>query len=182
MYDYDNAPERDLIRRARRGDAKAFARLYSDIYRDLYRFALCMLRHPQEAEDAVSEAVIAAYENLSSLRKESSFKSWIFTILNNECRRARMKRSRERKITDDADTYPGAAAAGGAEPDYAQREDIRRALELLDEEERMIVAFSVFGGYRSSEIAEMLNKNASSVRSRKKRALEKMRVSLGSTV
>ena len=165
MYDYDNAPERDLIRRARRGDAKAFARLYSEIYRDLYRFALCMLRHPQEAEDAVSEAVIAAYENISSLRKESSFKSWIFTILNNECRRALMKRGRERKITDDADTYP-----------------IRRALELLDEEERMIVAFSVFGGYRSEEIAEMLNKNASSVRSRKKRALEKMRVSLGSTV
>ena len=91
-----------------------------------------------------------------------------------------MKRGRERKITDDADTYPGVAA--GAEPDYAQREDIRRALELLDEEERMIVAFSVFGGYRSEEIAEMLNKNASSVRSRKKRALEKMRVSLGSTV
>ena len=181
MYDYDHAPERDLIRRARRGDAKAFARLYSEIYRDLYRFALCMLRHPQEAEDAVSEAVIAAYENISSLRKESSFKSWIFTILNNECRRALMKRSRERKITDDADTYPGAAAAG-AEPDYAQREDIRRALELLDDEERMIVAFSVFGGYRSEEIAEMLNKNASSVRSRKKRALEKMRVSLGSTV
>lgn len=181
MYDYDNAPERDLIRRARRGDAKAFARLYSEIYRDLYRFALCMLRHPQEAEDAVSEAVIAAYENISSLRKESSFKSWIFTILNNECRRALMKRGRERKITDDADTYPGTAAAG-AEPDYAQREDIRRALELLDEEERMIVAFSVFGGYRSEEIAEMLNKNASSVRSRKRRALEKMRVSLGSAV
>ena len=128
----------------------------------------------------MSEAVIAAYENISSLRKESSFKSWIFTILNNECRRALMKRGRERKITDDADTYPGVAA--GAEPDYAQREDIRRALELLDEEERMIVAFSVFGGYRSEEIAEMLNKNASSVRSRKKRALEKMRVSLGSTV
>ena len=107
--------------------------------------------------------------------------SWIFTILNNACRRALTKRSRERKITDDADTYSGTAAAG-AEPDYAQREDIRRALELLDEEERMIVAFSVFGGYRSEEIAEMLNKNASSVRSRKKRALEKMRVSLGSTV
>ena len=83
MYDYDNAPERDLIRRARRGDAKAFARLYSETYRDLYRFALCMLRHPEEAEDAVSEAVIAAYENISSLRKESSFKSWIFTLLNN---------------------------------------------------------------------------------------------------
>lgn len=177
MYDYENAAERDLIRRARRGDAKAFARLYADIYRELYRFALCILRHPQEAEDAVSEAVVSAYENISALRKETSFKSWIFTILSNQCRRMLIRQGREKRAADDVHTYMEKAGAG--EPDYALRQDVRLALEMLDEEERMIVAFSVFGGYRSGEIAGMLNMNASSVRSRKKRALEKMRVSLG---
>ena len=39
----------------------------------------------------------------------------------------------------------------------------------------MIIAFSVFGGYRSEEIAAMLDKNAATVRSRKSRALGKMR-------
>ena len=42
----------------------------------------------------------------------------------------------------------------------------------------MIVAFSVFGGYRSEEIAQMLDRNAATVRSRKSRALEKMRSAL----
>ena len=43
------------------------------------------------------------------------------------------------------------------------------------EEEQTIVAFSVFGGYRSEEIAEMLGKNPGTVRSRKSRAFGKMR-------
>lgn len=64
------------------------------------------------------------------------------------------------------------------EPDYAQWHDVRRAFDELDEEERMIVAFSVFGGYRSEEIAQMLDRNAATVRSRKSRALEKMRSAL----
>ena len=177
MYNYENSPEPDLIRRARRGDVKAFARLYSRIYKDLYRFALYMTRHPQEAEDAVSETVISAYENISALKKEDSFRSWIFTILNNQCRKSLTKGGREIAASERMNPY--IREDEGHEPDYAGQQDVRRAFAELDEEERMIVAFSVFGGYRSEEIARMLGKNAATVRSRKSRALGKMRVSLG---
>ncbi|HIX63667.1 MAG TPA: sigma-70 family RNA polymerase sigma factor [Candidatus Mediterraneibacter colneyensis] len=176
MYDYEKGSEQELIRRARRGDVKAFARLYSEIYKDLYRFALCVLRHPQEAEDAVSETVAAAYENISKLKKEGSFRSWMFTILSNQCRKS-LAQNRREISSDNAQAY--ARETCGSEPDYAQQQDVRRAFEELDEEERMIVSFSVFGGYKSDEIAFMLKKNAATVRSRKSRALEKMRVSLG---
>ena len=176
MYDYEKGSETELIRRARRGDVKAFSQLYSRIYKELYKFALYMLRHPQEAEDAVSETVIAAYENLSRLKKEESFRGWIFTILSNQCKKALSKRQREISSSEGVHTLTDAAEN---EPDYAGRQDVRRAFEALDEEERTIVAFSVFGGYRSDEIALMLKKNAATVRSRKSRALEKMRVSLG---
>ena len=57
-------------------DAIAFKELYKTVYQDLYRFALCMMHHPQDAEDAVSEAVLSAYENIHKLRKESAFRSW----------------------------------------------------------------------------------------------------------
>ena len=63
MYDYESCSELILIRKARRGDVKAFSELYARIYVDLYKFSLYMLKHPQDAEDAVSEAVISAYEN-----------------------------------------------------------------------------------------------------------------------
>ena len=75
MYDYDNGQEPDLIRRAKRGDVKAFSQLYSRIYKDMYKFALYMTRHPQDAEDAVSETVVTAYEYIGRLRKEESLRS-----------------------------------------------------------------------------------------------------------
>ena len=73
-------------------DGDTFAKMYQSVYQDLYRFALCILRDGQEAEDAVSEAVLAGYENIGKLRKEEAFKSWMFTILANQCK----KRFRER--------------------------------------------------------------------------------------
>ena len=75
MSDYESLPELVLIRKSRGGDVKAFSELYARIHKDLYKFALYTLKHPQDAEDAVSEAVISAYENLGMLRKEESFRS-----------------------------------------------------------------------------------------------------------
>lgn len=173
MYDYEHSPEKELIRRAKCGDAKAFSTLYAQIYKELYRFALYMTRHTQDAEDAVSEAIISAFENLNRLKKEESFKSWMFTILGNQCKQ--MVKKEQKENLKRIETEP---EKGGAEPDYAQWHDVRRAFAELDEEERMIVAFSVFGGYRSEEIARMMDKNAATVRSRKSRALEKMRSAL----
>ena len=186
MYDYENSPEPDLIRRAKRGDVKAFSQLYAGIYQDLYRFALYMTRHRQDAEDAVSETVMTAYEKIGRLRKEESFRNWMFTILNHQCKK--MLKSGQKELAHRAETgleaeeseggTAGRREPKGHEPDYAQWHDVRRAFDSLDEEERMIVAFSVFGGYRSDEIARMLDKNAATVRSRKSRALEKMRNAL----
>ena len=85
MYDYENSPEPDLIRRAKRGDIKAFSQLYARIYKDLYRFSLYMTRHTQDAEDAVSEAVLSTYETLAGLRQEDSLRCWMFPTLINCC-------------------------------------------------------------------------------------------------
>ena len=160
MYDHENSPEPELIRRAKRGDVKAFSRLYAGIYKDLYRFALCTTRHTQDAEDAVSEAVAAAYENIGKLQKEESFRNWMFTILNNQCRKILKNRNKTVSADEQEETGREAESAAGQEMDYAEQHDVRAAFAALEEEERMIVAFSVFGGYRSEEIASMLDKNA----------------------
>ena len=69
--------------------------------------------------------------------------------------------------------------AKDSEPDFSQRyarhQEVREAFFALGEEERLIVSFSVFGGYSSEEIGGMLKMNAATVRSRKSRALGKMR-------
>ena len=153
--------QRQLIKKAKLGDTKAFSQLYAEIYKDLYRFALYMTKHTQDAEDAVSEAVISAYENISGLKKENSFK----------CKKILRKNGNTSNQVSEED----AKNLGAEEIDFAQRHDVKKAFESLEEEEQTIVAFSVFGGYRSEEIAEMLGKNPGTVRSRKSRAFGKMR-------
>lgn len=170
MYDYEKSSELVLIKRARRGDIKAFSELYARIYKELYKFALFTLKHPQDAEDAVSETVTAAYENIHKLKKEESFRSWIFTILANECRRRFRVRNQAEELTEDV---------AARETDHAENQDVRDAFGGLTEEDRMIVACSVLGGYASEEIGRLLEMNPATVRSRKARALEKMRQMLG---
>ena len=178
MHDYETASVRELVRRAGEGDTKAFAVLYSRNYTEMYRFALYMLGNVHDAEDAVSETVISAYEGISSLRKAESFKSWIFTILSNRCRKILRKRSREKSaeaLTKEMPETTGfCAPASDFIQTYVQHQDVRDAFAELKEEERTIVAFSVFGGYSSEEIGRMLRMSAATVRSKKSRALCKM--------
>lgn len=181
MHDYENSSgsELKLIKRAKRGDTKAFSALYSRNYTDMYRFALYMLGSPHDAEDAVSETVIAAYEGISRLRKDESFGSWIFVILSNRCMKILRSRGREASSYGAEETYQNARCDTQAEPDFAQEyvqgEEVREALAGLNEEERMIVVFSVFGGYSSEEIGAILKMKAATVRSKKSRALHRMR-------
>lgn len=166
MYDYKTGQELVLVRKARQGDVKAFSELYARVYQDLYRFAIFTMKHSQDAEDVVSEAVIAAFENIHKLKKEESFRSWIFTILANRCRK-------RLKAACHTEELPDSLAA--AEQDHAQTCDVRSAFMRLDEEDRVIVACSVLEGYASADIGRMLGMNPATVRSRKARALEKLR-------
>lgn len=153
-------------------DAKKFAQMYEEIYKDLYRFALCRMKNAQDAEDAVSESVLAAYENIRKLQKETAFKSWMFTILANICRR-KLKESGERQ-KKEANEAEGLGELPTKTPDYGIAVDVRKAFFVLTQEEQEIIALSVFGGYNSKEIGSALNLNANTVRSKRSRALEKM--------
>ena len=153
-----------------RCDKKTFAQMYETVYKDLYRFALCMMRNPQDAEDAVSDAVVAAYENIGKLKKEDSFKSWIFTILSNICKKKWRNAAREETRSDEEMLF----SAASEEPDIGVALDVRKAFFLLEEEEQTIIGLSVFGGYTSQEIGDALKLNPNTVRSKRRRALQKM--------
>jgi RNA polymerase sigma-70 factor (ECF subfamily) len=60
--------KRDLVTAARKGDRDAFASLVRYESREAYRLSLAILRDPAEAEDAVQEAFIRAWQELPNLR------------------------------------------------------------------------------------------------------------------
>lgn len=170
MVEQKTSPEPELVKKAKKGDPGAFAKLYEQVYQDLYRFSLYMLTHRQDAEDAVSEAVIAAYENIGKLRKEEAFRGWMFRILTNVCRKKLRARGKaEQELSEEI-------PAG--QNDFEGAVDLKNAFRGLAEEERTIVSLSVFGGYTSRELGKMLGIKAATIRSKRSRALEKMSVVL----
>jgi len=66
----------------------------ASIRKDMLRFAMSQLRNADEAEDAVQEALAAAFANVGSFKKESKLKTWVFSILSNKIKDIIKKRSR----------------------------------------------------------------------------------------
>ena len=132
-----------------------FIELYTGIYKDLYRYALYILCNKEDAEDAVSEAVVDAYAEFDKLRDKAAFRSWIFKILSIKCKRkirGYVNRDDELDETVDAKVFKEA-------------EDIAGKVDTL----------SVIAGYEGEEVSKIMDMNHNTVRTIKSRALEKMR-------
>ena len=137
-------------------NAEDFAAKYEKVYQDMFRFALYTLKNRHEAEDVVSETVL----------DENAFRAWIFRILANKCRQ-KLKSYLNRAVELPADL-------AWRERDTSEDMDVRAAFYKLNDEERLILSSSLFGGYTGKEIASMLEMNENTVRSLKSRALKKM--------
>lgn len=150
-----------------------FEQYYRQVYQDLYRFALYTLGNPQDAEDAVSEAVVDAYQGFQKLRNQESFRPWIFKILSVKC-----KRKLKEYVNKTLELEDSFEDKSQREWNIEESQDVREAFFTLNKEERLIVAMSVFGGYNSREMGEILKLREGTVRSKLSRALDKMQKKL----
>lgn len=160
-----------LINEAIAGSKEAFCSLYGEYKDRLYRYALYRLGDPTEAEDAVSDCVLAAWKSIGSLRSAAAFGSWIFRILSNCCasriKEAIAARGSLERVRDEGTLSVSAAPSLSLE--------LAEALSQLRDEERDIVLLSVIGGLNSTEIASLTGLAPGSVRSKLSRSLAKMR-------
>ena len=161
------------IDQAQNGNAEAFGRLYAEIASELYRFALWYLKDPSNAEDAVQDACVKAFQSIGSLKKPDAFKSWFLRILANCCKDLLEKERRLRLVSEDDPALKEQAY-------YASFSDgsVERYLDRLDDTDRRIVLLSVLGGYKSAEVGKMVNMKAPAVRARLSRSLHALRTQM----
>ena len=166
---------------AKRGSSAAFGRLYAAYAADLYRFALWFVHNESDAEDAVQEAMLSAWENIRALKKEEAFRSWLFKILANACKT--QLRSKGRLTVVSIDGAPVAETLAYA-PAF-ENDAVGSLLSALSAEDRAIVTMAVLGDFKSGEIGEALGMKSGTVRSRLSRALQTLRTQIeteGATV
>jgi len=165
-----------LVKRACDGDTEAFGELYEIYSKDLYRYACYVLGSGQLAQDAVQDAVCAAFIQISSLRNRDAFKAWLFKILSNVCNRHISEKVRQRGTVPFDDNLEQTLESP---PSTIETQlELEEILMTLTSDEREIVLLSVMEGYKSNEISEILGCPAGTVRSKLSRSLKRMREEL----
>ena len=170
--------DRVLVERVLAGETDAFALLVAR-YRDKYaRYATRMLGNREDAEDALQDSFVRAYRSLARCEDRDRFGAWLFRILLNRCRTAGGRRVvREKRFVADESAIEGAATDHTADR-TAWREEIDRALERLDEDQREAFLLKHVEDLSYDEMAEMTGVGVSALKMRVKRACDRLRVLL----
>ncbi|MBF0688748.1 MAG: RNA polymerase sigma factor [Cellulomonas sp.] len=125
----DDRPDHTLVERAGLGDHAAFATLVARHGAALYRYARRLAPSPQDAEDAVQDALTAAWLGAERYRGDSSVRTWLFGIQTNCVRRAARRRAHTAVPVAD-DVRPPPKAPTGDEPvEHLLATDLRAALD-----------------------------------------------------
>lgn len=159
-----------VLERALAGDASAFDDLVGPFVEPGYKLALSMLGSQQDAEDAVQEATIKAWQNLERLQQPDAARSWFLAIVANQCRSARRTRWWSVvKLADPQETKEGPEAAA------VERTDLGRALARLDTDERLALFLRYYMQLELAEVAAVLGISETAAKSRIHRAARRLR-------
>jgi len=172
--------ESRLIDASLAGDSAAFGELVRMHQDRLYNAMVHFCGHAVEAEDVVQEAFVQAYMKLPSFQRNSAFYTWLYRIAFNASV-SRQRRKRVEVSVDQSREQLGSepAAGGDAPDDQLLREEraaqVNTALALLSEEHRSILVLREIEGCDYEQIAEILEINVGTVRSRLHRARTQLR-------
>jgi RNA polymerase sigma-70 factor (ECF subfamily) len=170
-------PGKDLVERARRKDAEAFASLVRTYERVALSVAFGILGDASAAGDATQEAFIRAWERLSDLREPERFGTWLCGIVRNLSLDMLRRRKPAEQWTASSPAVEGRWTHDPLEEiDRQERfSRIASAIASLDEVSRPVVVLRYYEGLSSREIADLLEMSPAAVDMRLSRARKQLR-------
>lgn len=180
----NTSDEQELIRLANNGDPAAFEALMSAHEGRMYAVALRMCGSREDAQDCLQEAMIRVYRALSSFKGQSSFATWVYRITTNSCLDELRRRKNRTAASLDALLDNGFSPSDEDDtPEHhsirnEQRRVIERAITELPEDMRSAVILRDIQGCSYEEIAQVLDTNVGTIKSRISRGREKLRALL----
>ena len=148
--------QRELVRRAAKGEHEAFDALVRFASNRLYGIAYRVLRDQYRAEDALQQALINIWNELPRLRDPDRFDAWTYRVIvraaTAEARRAGPAEHTSRLLPDDADV-------SRAPDDFravADRDQLERGFSRITAEQRAVLVLQHYAGLSQAEIADVL--------------------------
>ena len=176
--------EKKLIERASGGDPSAFNRLMAQHENRMYAVALRMCANREDAQDCLQEAMLRVYRAIGSFKGQSTFSTWAYHITMNTCLdELRRKKNRQNTSLDNLVDMGWSPTDGGAGPEKQalmreMREKMHGAIRELPDDMRAAVVLRDIQGFSYDEIAQMLEINVGTIKSRISRGREKLREKL----
>jgi RNA polymerase sigma-70 factor (ECF subfamily) len=159
-----------LLRRHCAGDDTAFGILFRRHRERLWAVALRTLGDPEEAADALQDAMISAFRRAGDFRGESAVTTWLHRIVVNACLdRMRRRAARPAASGVDEPTLDALATAPPLADPSADKDtslDVRQALRTLGEDQRAVLVLVDMLGYSVAETGEILGISPGTVKSR----------------
>ena len=140
-------------------------------YNQYYRLAYSYVHNEADANDIVQNGAYKAIKSSSTLKKPEFATTWVYRIMLNEC----FQYARQPKHISFEDMLEEhGVEMGGMEDTYANV-DLQRAMDALPKKDKAIIILKYFEDKRLEEIAEILNENINTIKSRLYRSLKKLR-------
>lgn len=154
-----------LIKRAQKDDTDAFIQLIEENKIALYKVAKSYLKNEEDIADVMQDTILSAYEHIKELKALSYFKTWLTRILINRC--TDLVRQQKRLVSIEEAEEPTGTLV---ESDYGFYE----LLNELPENDRILFLLYYGEGFNIREIAEILEWNENTVKSRLQRGRKKL--------
>ena len=144
-------------------------RILLENYESYYRLAFSYAHQEADAMDIVQEGAYKAMLKADTLREDSFAGTWVYRIMINEAKEYLRKSRLDRGETDESLAAP---------EEHYRDMDLEKALDKLSKTEKAIIILRYYEDKQLSEIADILQENLSTVKSRLYRALRKLRETL----
>lgn len=141
------------------------ASLIIEYQENLYRLAFSFLKNDADAQDAVGETIVKAFENREHIRKKERVKAWLMQILANEAR-TMLRKKKRLQLTDEPEIFAPAVPF--------QSDELWPIVMELPEEFRVVVILYYYEQLSVREVSKVLKVSEGTIKSRLARARQKL--------
>lgn len=163
----------ELVNRAKYGDKDAFTELIYSFKQDLFKIARMRLSCEDDIDDAIQETIIEAFTSIKKLKNTQFFKQWVFKILINKCNKIYKKRKKYNISFENLEmenmlkTY--------SIDEYNKELEFYDMLKCLNYKERITAILYFKEDYSTKDISKILDTNENTIKTRIKRAKNKIK-------
>ena len=172
-----HSADEKLVSQTLAGDRDAFGVLVHKYQEMVYTYAFQKVRNEADAQDIMQEIFLQAYRRLYQLRHPHLFRSWLYTIMSNECKRwlVRVTKKRRREVVlEEAADEALQIEPPHAVPVEGWQVDLEQAISALPDESRIAVSMFYMGDCSLKEISEFLGVSVNTVKSKLYRARQQL--------